>query len=125
MRPGSVVRQATERASWLLLLLGWGVTARADTVVFETPEGGRSIDGKLVARGGSELLFLGRDGRMHLLEKARVRQLEESDEQPKPFTKEEMVAQLRKEFGNQFDVFSTAHYLICYNSTPAFAHSSA
>src|SRR5438128_674333 len=105
---------------WLTLVVGCVATVHADTLVYDTPEGRRTVDGKLTARTSVELLFLARDGRMHLIDTARVVDIREDEVQPKPLTRKELLAELRAEFGGRFDVFPTTHYLICYDTDPGF-----
>jgi hypothetical protein len=102
----------------------WATTARADKFVYDTPDGRHTVEGRLVARTEVEVLFVGRDGRMHLVNANRVVELEETAEKPKPFTKEEMLSELRREFGPGFKVFSSLRYAVCYNCDQEFANSS-
>jgi hypothetical protein len=60
---------------------------------------------------------------MHLITNSRVVELKETPEKPRPFTKEEMIAELRREFGGGYRVFSTNRYVICYNCDTEFAKS--
>lgn len=101
----------------------WANSARADKFVYDTPDGRHTAEGRLVARTDVEVLFAGRDGRMHLVNSNRVVELDETPDKPKPFTKEEMIGELRREFGSGFRVFSTNRYAICYNSDTDFARS--
>jgi hypothetical protein len=57
------------------------------------------------------------------VDQARVIEVTEHGDQPKPLTKQEIVPLLRAEFGGRFEVYHTAHYVICYNSDAAFARS--
>jgi hypothetical protein len=98
-------------------------TVRGDSFVYDTPDSRHTVEGRLVSRNSAEVLFLGRDGRMHLVNSNRVMEVKETEEKPKPFTKDEMVAALRSEFGNAFRVHTTNRYIICYSSTYAFAKS--
>ena len=97
--------------------------ATADTFVYETPDGRRTVEGQLVARNDEELLFLGRDGRMHLVNANRAVDLVIAAEKPKPLTKDEMIVELRREFGSGFRVFATNRYVICHNCDADFAKS--
>jgi hypothetical protein len=106
------------------MLVGfWAHAARADKFVYDTPDGRHTVEGRQVARTDVEVLFAGRDGRMHLVNSNRVVELVENSDTPKPFTKEEMILELRREFGAGFRVFSTNRYVICYNSDVDFARS--
>lgn len=107
----------------LAIVAGTAGVARADKMVYGTPDGRFTVEGRLTVRTASEILFLACDGRMHLVNPSRVVELEETQEKPKPLSKEEMIAELRREFGSRFRVFSTNRYVICYNSDPDFARS--
>ncbi len=96
---------------------------RGDTLVYDTPEARHTVEGTLTARTTEEVLFLGRDGRMHLVNASRVVELNETPEKPTPFTKDEMIASLRAEFGNGFRIHTTNRYIICYSSSLVFAKS--
>jgi hypothetical protein len=107
----------------VLLCTVFGTPCAADNLVYDTPDGRQTVEGRLVARNDAELLFVGRDGRMHLVTSNRVLQLHETDEKPKPFNRDEMIAQLRREFGSGFRTYSTNHYLVSYNCDADFAKS--
>jgi hypothetical protein len=124
---GSSISHSARRLLWRLSLVVGVLAApaalRGDTLVYDAHDGRRSVEGTLVARTGVEVLFLARNGRMHLLDAARVLELEATEEKPKPLTKKELMAELRSEFGPRFDVLETRHYLVCYNTDTAFARS--
>jgi Protein of unknown function (DUF1570) len=119
-------RSGFERLLPFCLVLFYCSSARAmtaDTFIYDTPDGRQTVDGQLVTRSDAELLFIGRDGRMHLVNVNRVVELKEAPKKPRPFTKEEMIVELRREFGGGFRVFTTNRYVICYNCDSEFAKS--
>ena len=116
-------RRHVRCATWLAACFGLAAVAAADTLVYDTPDARHTVEGTVTARNSVEVLFLGRDGRMHLVNTSRVVELKETPEKPKPFTMDEMKASLRSEFGNTFRVHATNRYIICYSSTFAFAKS--
>ena len=74
--------QRSGRMNWrAILATGVALAActsrpvRADRLVYDTPEGRRTVEGKLAAQTNVEMLFLGRDGRMHLLDAKRAVEL--------------------------------------------------
>lgn len=105
-----------------LCLLPCGVV-RADKIVYDTTDGRQTVEGKLVARTDSEVLFVGRDGRMHLEKTAHVVELQQTGEKPRPLSRDEMITELRHEFGSGFRVYPTNRYIICYNCDWEFAKS--
>jgi hypothetical protein len=123
MVPGTRINFTSACVTCTVLLGLWASAARADQFVYDTPDGRQTAEGRLVARTDVEVLFTGRDGRMHLVNANRVVELVEAAEKPKPFTKDEMIGELRREFGSGFRVFSTNRYVICYNSDTDFARS--
>jgi hypothetical protein len=110
---------------WFGLFLSTCISSIAlgDKLAYDSPDGRQTLDGKLVARNSEEVLFLTPDGRMHLMNAARVVGVEDTENAPKPLTQKEMEASLRGEFGTRFKVFSTQRYTICYNCSPGFARS--
>ncbi len=107
----------------LLASLWCASIAWADKLAYDSPDGRQTLDGKLVARNSEEVLFLTPDGRMHLMNTARVVDIEATETAPKPLTQKQMEASLKSEFGGRFKVFSTQRYTICYNCSPGFARS--
>ncbi len=116
-------RQVAAFVAVWLFLSAQNRAVLADNLVYETPDGRFTAEGRLAARSDVEVLFLGRDGRMHLVPTNRVVELTEKPEKPKPFTKEEMIDELRREFGSGFRVFSSNRYVICYSCDTDFARS--
>src|SRR5262245_57596031 len=102
MDPRTGAIPIAQRASVTLACLLWCGVIRADKFTYETPDGRQTVEGQLVARTDAEVLFVGRDGRMHLEKSNRVLELQENTEKPRPFTKEEMISELRHEFGSGF-----------------------
>ena len=123
MFPRSGIKFASAWLAGTVLVGLWSTAARADKFVYDTPDGRHTVEGRLAARTDVEALFVGRDGRMHLVNANRVVDLEETAEKPKPFTKEEMISELRREFGAGFRVFSSLRYVVCYNCDENFAVS--
>jgi hypothetical protein len=123
MVPRNGLKRIWRLAVGSLACVMWAAVVRADNFVYETTDGRLTVEGKVVARTDAEVLFVGRDGRMHLEKANRVISVEETKEKPRPLTKEEMIGQLRREFGSTFRVFSTNRYVICYNCDVDFAKS--
>ncbi len=113
-----------KRLAFLILLcLGWADSAAAlDHVVLRRDGKQIHVDGRLVltAQDGG-LLVMARDGVLWAVPPEE--QVEHtSDELPfKPLSREEMSRRLLDELPRRFAVHETAHYLICYNTSRAYA----
>jgi hypothetical protein len=108
-------------SSFILLLCCGSATAVEH---FDFRSGGRQqqVDGRLVltAQDGGVLL-LGRDGALWPIEPEE--QLKRShDETPfKPFLPDEMSRNVLGQLPTGFEAISTTHYVICYNTSKAYA----
>jgi hypothetical protein len=60
----------------------------------------------------NELIVLGRDGRLHTLSGAAKRAVRKLDSPYRPASVPEMRADLQREFGREFEVLSTQHFLV-------------
>jgi len=96
----------------------WGM----EKVTFRHQDHSLQVEGKVLAedrQGG--VLLLGRDGRMWTIGADELLQRETTPEPFIPFSKEELGKRLLAELGPGFQLYSTKHYLICYNTSDAFA----
>ena len=113
-----------KRLTFLILLcIGWADSAAAvDHVVLRRDGKQIHVDGRLVltAQDGG-LLVMARDGVLWAVPpEEQVKHT--SDELPfKPLSREEMSRRLLDELPRRFAVHETAHYLICYNTSRAYA----
>ncbi len=110
----------------VVALAAWAmpVAAPADTLTYDSAAGRQTVEGRVMARTESELLFLARDGRIHRIDDPqRIVRLDEAAAPPRPLTQQEMAARLAAEFGPGFQVHRTNHYLVCYNCDSEFARS--
>jgi len=107
----------------IVVCLGWAGSATGlDHVVLRRDGKQVSVDGRLLvtAQDGG-LLVLARDGVLWAVPPEE--QLKHtSDELPfKPLSREEMSKRLLAELPQGFDVHQTTNYLICYNTSRAYA----
>jgi hypothetical protein len=107
----------------IVLCLGWADSAPAlDHVVLRRDGKQIYVDGRLLvtAQDGG-LLVEARDGVLWAVPpEQQVKHT--SDKLPfKPLSREEMSRRLLAELPRGFDVHKTAHYLICYNTSRAYA----
>ncbi len=96
--------------------------AALDQVTFERDGRQQTTAGKIVVRakdGG--LLLQARDGTLWSIEPTEL-VAELNDEEPfEPLSADELSAQLLNELPEGFEVYTTKHYLICHNTSRAYA----
>lgn len=96
--------------------------AGLDRVEFRADERRETVSGKVLAvpdEGG--LLLLARDGHIWPIEAADLISHGQTTEPFAPVSREELSEQLRQEFGPQFEVYATNHYLICHSTGLGYA----
>ena len=79
----------------------------AGKIVKETPEG--------------IVVLMDRGGRIWPILPQRISEREETGETFKPFTPEEMAAELKKELGDGFETHVTRHYVLCSEASREYA----
>ena len=67
------------------------------------------------------ILLAGRDGRYWNVTPEQLSTREKTGERFEPFTHDECVAQLKREFGDSFEIVTTKHYVICSNAGKTYA----
>src|SRR5262245_8655813 len=93
--------------------------------VVEVKTADRELQGIDYGRMSNLMLLMTRDGqlqRFDLGHGVKVRTVTESFE---PAAGRELEADLRQEFGNKFKTLRTLHYVICHDSSDAFAQETA
>lgn len=105
-----------------LLVACGGQVAAVDHVVMRDDGGERAISGRLLltAQDGG-LLLLARDGVLWNIEPADIVSHEHDSEPMRPLSTDALAAQLLKELPDGFEVHTTQHYLICHNTSRAYA----
>lgn len=76
--------------------------------------GGMDVVGKPLAVTASEVLILGRDGRLFSLANADLKQAAAVPQAFQPYSAAEQRGALLKEFGKGFDVSGTGHFLVVH-----------
>jgi len=81
------------------------------------------VTGTLVAeaRDGG-LLLLAEDGQMWPLQPAEIQKREPLEGSFQPLDQDQLQARVLAELPGGFRVHRTAHFLVCFNTSPAFAH---
>jgi hypothetical protein len=106
----------------LLLFLVAAQAAALEHVTFERDGKQQTVSGKTVVRaqdGG--ILLIGRDGALWSIEPQEIASERKDDEPFEPLSPDELSAQLLKELPAGFEAYQTRHYLICYNTSRAYA----
>lgn len=113
------------RLTWLLIALcGWPSSARAlEHVVLKRDGREIKISGRLlVTAEDNGMLILAADGKLWTAPPEEVIK-HASDEKPmQPLTQAQLSELLLKELPQGFEIHSTQHYLICHNTSRAYAH---
>lgn len=107
--------------AWAIMLAA-GRASAMDHVTFHRHDRQIQVTGKVLveAEDGGHLV-LARDGVIWAVQPEEFVELRPDD---KPFTglsADEMAARLRQEMGPAFKVHQTLHYLVCYNTSAAYA----
>jgi hypothetical protein len=119
--------RARLHTSVLALLLIWitGLpsVARSETrVVFDFAGQQREVRGQvLVEAEDGGLLVEGKDTQIWPIQPAQLKQRTDDEIPFSHCLREELAAGLVEEFGDGFQIHDTAHYVICYNTTKAYA----
>ena len=112
------------RAVGLLLFLGIG-TRTADAiehVTIRSPDGERALQGRVLVEGeDGSLLFQGLDGVLWVVEREQIVGRRTDTRPFVPLTQKQMALRLLEEFPRGFQIETTKHYVICYNTSPAYA----
>jgi hypothetical protein len=106
----------------LLFLQVAAPAAALEHVTFERDGKQQSVSGKTVVRaqdGG--ILLVGRDGELWSLEPQEIVSERKDDEPFEPLSPDELSVQLLRELPAGFEAYQTKHYLICHNTSRAYA----
>ncbi|MDX1962240.1 MAG: DUF1570 domain-containing protein [Pirellulales bacterium] len=117
--PGFAGTTAISLASLLLCV---GPVAALETVTWKNADSERTVSGKILstARDGG-ILLLGPDGRIWTIQAAEVVRRATDEREFVPLTPAAAAEEILRELPDGFAVHSTAHYVIMYNTTKAYA----
>ncbi len=104
-----------------------GAVARlgiGNSSMIELRSAGQTWQGVAVGRGQNQMLMLTRDGQLRRLGLDSGYQIQDLGRTFESATHRELEAGLRKEFGPRFKVFRTPHYVVCHNTSDAFAQET-
>jgi hypothetical protein len=97
-----------------LLMGGSPATSRSAEFMFRARVDGEMVEGKPLAWSAEQMLLLGRDGQLHDFNPKLAKEAEKTSPRFFGFTASEMKSGLQQEFGKQFDVSTTRHYLVVH-----------
>lgn len=101
---------------------GWGQSS--SDVMISVPYKGKDYVGQPLAWDGKEVVLFRRDGRISQLPATDLNSLDVVEDQYKPFDRDEMVSQLRIEFGSKYQVSPTKNFVVVHppGSSRKWAH---
>ncbi|HVX15158.1 MAG TPA: DUF1570 domain-containing protein [Pirellulales bacterium] len=106
---------------FLLAALWTRPAAAVEHVVFRQNDEEVSVTGRLVVKAEDEgMLLLSADGTLWSVEPQNLVRHKHDDEPLKPLSSDQLAERLREEFPG-FEIHTTQHYLICYNTSRAYA----
>ena len=83
----------------------------------------RQLDGRIeVEAEDGGVLLLARDGALWPIPKEEIAERRKDNKPFAPLSREELAKKVTANLPAGFRVHSTRHYLICYNTSPAYAH---
>jgi hypothetical protein len=92
-----------------------------DHVTFRRNSKTIEVTGRPLAEVKEGLLLLARDGVIWAIKPEEQIERTDDGEPFKPYSRDEIAKRLLKELPQGFRTHSTTHYLICYNTSPAYA----
>jgi len=97
-----------------IVVLGFSNIGQAKTAaLLEMKTKNKTYRGKLVAHNKQSCWLLDRDGRLNKLKLKDIKQHRKVDKHFRHYTAAELRDQLRREFGSDYEVVGTGHYLVC------------
>lgn len=110
----------SSRARWILLALGVVLsllgTAAADDFMFRARIDGKMFEGKPLAWSTTEIALLGRDGQLHVIDPRKAKEAKKIATRFYGYSNSEMKRELYREFGKDFDISTTKHYMVVHPS---------
>jgi hypothetical protein len=89
-------------------------TASAAEFMFRARVDGKMLEGKPLSWSATNMLLLGRDGQLYEFNPKQAKEGQKTSPRFFGYSPSEMKAWLQKEFGKQFDVTETRHYLVVH-----------
>ena len=110
----------------LFLLPSFAVTGLADTLTFRHMGQKVTRPGNILAQyQDGSLLLEGMDTQLYFVPRGEIIDWQNKKTKVKPWSREQLRAALKKEYGGDFAVQLTSHYAIVYDCDPALAEQAA
>ena len=98
----------------VLMPAGLGLAQSTSKVMVKVPYGDRNYVGQPLAWDGEEVALFRRDGRISRLPATDLKQLDVVNDKFEPYDRDEMLAQLRSEFGGKYQVSPTKNFIVVH-----------
>ncbi len=98
----------------LTACLAAACTASAADFMFRARVDGKMLEGKPLHWSANQMLLLGRDGALYDFNPKLAKEAQKTSPRFFGYSQSEVKGQLQKEFGKQFDVSTTRHYLVVH-----------
>src|SRR3990170_680485 len=111
------MRSAQRTVSIFLVALWWMTscaTASAAEFMFRARVDGQMLEGKQLSWSAEQMLLLGRDGRLYDFNPKLAKEAQKTSPRFFGYSSSEMKTELQQEFGKQFDVSTTRHYVVVH-----------
>ncbi|MFI4874011.1 MAG: DUF1570 domain-containing protein [Blastopirellula sp. JB062] len=115
-------RLLTQFGCWFALLAAASSTRALETVTFLRQEVETTKSGKIIAEGPSGVILETPDGKMWPILAEDILAQQQTSETFAPLDDQALIAQTLAELPPGFEVHETAHYLIFYNTSKAYAY---
>lgn len=111
-------------AGFVTLLLP--AESMADRISFRDPiEGSKTINGNVLSETEDGTLIVeGQDGRQWRIASQEIERRDKSNKPVPLFGREELIAQLKREYGSGFNILETKNYIIVYSTSEQFAEDA-
>ena len=97
----------------LLVLLVTSAASGAD-FMFRARVDGNTLEGKPLAWNDTEIVMLGRDGQIHSFNPKKAKEGKKTGTRFYGYSMSEMKRELHREFGKEFDITTTNHYIVVH-----------
>jgi hypothetical protein len=97
-----------------MLVVSYVSSVTGEEFMFRARVDGRMLEGKPLSWTSEQMLLMGRDGGLYEFNPKQAKQAQKTSPRFFGYSQSEMKTQLQQEFGKQFDVSTTRHYLVVH-----------
>jgi len=119
LRPIAGRRRLVRGAVCFILLAGMTAAAVGSEPLLELKTGDATFVGKSLGHNNKVCWLMSQDGRVDSVSLKRVTSFRQVSSEFKCYSAQEMRDHLQREFGNEFEVVATTHYLVCATRSQA------